>query len=66
MLFVVFYRPQLIDVAAATQTPAAHNALKALIAFDNANAIDYPERQLFAQAFSTHPEDYHIQELLVI
>lgn len=53
-------RKQLIDVAAATQTPAAHAALMQLITFTDESAIDYPERFILASAYTTHPGEYHL------
>ncbi|XP_022315844.2 microsomal triglyceride transfer protein large subunit-like [Crassostrea virginica] len=55
---------QLIDVAAATQTPAAHAALMQLITFTDESAIDYPERFILASAYTTHPGEYLLKDLL--
>lgn len=55
---------QLIDVAAATQTPAAHEALMQLITFTDESAIDYPERFILASAYTTHPGEYLLKGML--
>lgn len=60
-----FVRKQLIDVAAATQTPAAHEALMQLITFTDESAIDYPERFILASAYTTHPGEYLLKGMLV-
>jgi hypothetical protein len=56
---------QLIDIAAATQTQAAQEALLDLLSFEDDSALDYPERYLFAAAYSTHPSEALIKDLLV-
>lgn len=57
--------PQLVDIAAATQTPGAQKALLELLNFEHESAITYQERYLLAAAFSTHPGDYLLKDLLV-
>lgn len=64
-MIVSFGRKQLIDVAAATQTPAAHEALMQLITFTDESAIDYPERFILASAYTTHPGEYLLKGMLV-
>lgn len=64
-MIVSFVREQLIDVAAATQTPAAHEALMQLITFTDESAIDYPERFILASAYTTHPGEYLLKGMLV-
>lgn len=64
-MIVSFVRKQLIDVAAATQTPAAHEALMQLITFTDESAIDYPERFILASAYTTHPGEYLLKGMLV-
>ncbi|XP_062589725.1 microsomal triglyceride transfer protein large subunit-like [Saccostrea cucullata] len=55
---------QLIDVGAATQTPAAHASMMELISFMDESAIDYPERFILASAFATHPGEYLLKDML--
>lgn len=64
-MIVSLVREQLIDVAAATQTPAAHEALMQLITFTDESAIDYPERFILASAYTTHPGEYLLKGMLV-
>ncbi|KAK7112440.1 microsomal triglyceride transfer protein large subunit-like [Littorina saxatilis] len=55
---------QLIDVAAAAQTRPAQEALLDLLSFEDDSALDYPERYLFAAAYSTHPTEALIKDLI--
>ena len=59
------HRPQLIDVATATQTQASREAILDLLNFHDADAIDYPQRFLFAAAYASHPDVAFIKELMV-
>ena len=59
------FSTQLIDVAVAAQTRPAQEALLDLLAFEDDSALDYPERYLFAAAYSTHPSEALISDLLV-
>ncbi|KAK3091068.1 hypothetical protein FSP39_016889 [Pinctada imbricata] len=58
--------PQLLDVGAATQTQAAQQAMMQLVGFDDESSIQYPERLLFALAYSTHPGEYLLQDLMAL
>lgn len=58
--------PQLIDVGAATQTPFAQRAMMDLVQFDQDYSTDYPERLLLALAYSSHPGDYLLKDILVL
>ncbi|CAG5131398.1 unnamed protein product, partial [Candidula unifasciata] len=58
--------PQLIDVAAAAQTEPAREALLELLDFENADAVDHPQRFLFAAAYSSHPSESLITDLLSV
>lgn len=55
---------QLIDIAAAAQTRASQEALLELLSFEDDSALDYPERYLFAAAYTTHPSEALINDLL--
>ncbi|PVD38582.1 hypothetical protein C0Q70_01198 [Pomacea canaliculata] len=56
--------PQLIDVAAAAQTSSSQEALMGLLSFEDDYAVDYPERYLLAAAYSTHPSEALIRDLM--
>ncbi|XP_005091025.1 microsomal triglyceride transfer protein large subunit [Aplysia californica] len=58
--------PQLIDVATAAQTEASREAILELLNFEDENAVDYPQRFLFAAAYSSHPSTSLIRELLSV
>ncbi|CAL1527449.1 unnamed protein product [Lymnaea stagnalis] len=58
--------PQLIDVATAAQTEAAKESLFGLLDFSNEDAVEYPQRFLFAAAYSSHPSESLIADLLAI
>ncbi|KAL5018121.1 hypothetical protein ScPMuIL_003843 [Solemya velum] len=58
--------PQLIDIATATQTPGAQKAVLELLNFEDDSSITYQERFLLAAAFSTHPGEYLLKDLLEI
>ena len=58
-------RPQLIDVATAAQTEASRDALFDLLTFEDADNVEYPQRFLFASAFSSHPSALSIKKLMV-
>lgn len=60
------YSPQLIDVAAAAQTSSSQEALMGLLSFEDDYAVDYPERYLLAAAYSTHPSEALIRDLMVL
>ena len=59
------FRSQLIDIGVATQTPAAQQAMMGLIQFEETTNLAYPLRYLLAVAFTTHPGEYLIKDLLV-
>ncbi|ESO84249.1 hypothetical protein LOTGIDRAFT_229701 [Lottia gigantea] len=56
--------PQLIDVAAATQTGPAHDALMELLNFEDDSTVDYIERYLLAAAYVTHPDEFMLKHML--
>ncbi|XP_071131491.1 microsomal triglyceride transfer protein large subunit-like isoform X2 [Mytilus edulis] len=56
--------PQLIDVGAATQTPFAQRAMMDLVQFEQDYSTEYPERLLLALAYSTHPGEYLLKDLI--
>ncbi|KAL8616969.1 hypothetical protein ACOMHN_041887 [Nucella lapillus] len=58
--------PQLIDIAAAAQTRPAQEALLDLLSFEDEDSVEHPERYLFAAAYSTHPSEALIKDLLGI
>ncbi|BFZ02912.1 hypothetical protein BsWGS_05951 [Bradybaena similaris] len=58
--------PQLIDIAAAAQTEPAREALLELLDFEDAEAVDHPQRFLFAAAYSSHPSESLIRDLLSV
>lgn len=58
--------PQLIDITAAAQTRPAQEALLDLLSFEDEDAVEHPERYLFAAAYSTHPSEALIKDLLGI
>lgn len=60
-----FISPQLIDVGAATQTPFAQRAMMDLVQFEQDYSTEYPERLLLALAYSTHPGEYLLKDLIV-
>lgn len=60
-----FFSPQLIDAATAAQTRASQEALLELVSFEDDYALDYPERYLLAAAYSTHPSESLIRDLMV-
>lgn len=55
---------QLIDIATAAQTKPAQQALMDLISFEDDYALEYPERYLFAAAYSTHPSESLIRDFI--
>ena len=63
--FPLLSSSQLLDVGAAAQTPAAQRAMMDLVTFDQDSSIEYPERLLFASAYSTHPGEYLLEDLMV-
>ena len=63
--FIIYFRPQLIDVGAATQTPYAQKAMLDLVQFEQDYSTEYPERLLLAMAYSSHPGDYLLKDILV-
>ena len=61
-----FYtRPQLLDIATAAQTDASREALLELLSFEDEDAVDHPQRFLFAAAYSSHPSETLITDLIV-
>lgn len=58
--------PQLIDVGAATQTPYAQKAMLDLVQFEQDYSTEYPERLLLAMAYSSHPGDYLLKDILTL
>lgn len=62
---VFIFRPQLIDVATAAQTEASREALLELLEFEDPDSVVHPQRFLFAAAYSSHPSESQITELLV-
>lgn len=58
-------RSQLLDVGVAAQTPGAQRAMMELLNFNEASNLVYPLRYLLAAAYTTHPGDYLIKDLLV-
>lgn len=58
--------PQLIDVATASQTEASREAIMELLNFESDDAVDYPQRFLFAAAYSSHPSIALVKELLSV
>ena len=60
-----YFRLQLLDVVAATQTRPAQEALLDLLSFEDEESVEHPERYLFAAAYSTHPSEALIRDLLV-
>ncbi|KAK7498587.1 hypothetical protein BaRGS_00010247 [Batillaria attramentaria] len=57
---------QLIDIATAAQTRPAQEALMDLVSFEDDYALEYPERYLFAAAYSTHPSESLIRDLITV
>ncbi|WAQ96562.1 MTP-like protein [Mya arenaria] len=57
---------QLLDVGVATQTPGAQRALMELLNFEEQKNLIYPLRYLLATAYTTHPGDYLIKDLLAM
>ncbi|KAK6170044.1 hypothetical protein SNE40_018531 [Patella caerulea] len=58
--------PQLIDIAAATQTGPAHQALMELLNFDDDSGLAYVERYFLAAAYVTHPDEFILKDMLKI
>ncbi|GFO23516.1 microsomal triglyceride transfer protein large subunit [Plakobranchus ocellatus] len=58
--------PQLMDIATATQTEASRQALMELLNFEDADATDHPQRFLFAAAYSSHPSESLIADLMSV
>ncbi|XP_076459875.1 microsomal triglyceride transfer protein large subunit-like isoform X2 [Babylonia areolata] len=58
--------PQLIDITTATQTHSSQEALLDLLSFEDEDSVEYPERYLFAAAYSTHPSEQLIRDLLAV
>lgn len=56
--------PQLLDIGAATQTPAAQAAMMELLNFEETKNLVYPLRYLLAAAYTTHPGEYLVKDLL--
>lgn len=55
---------QLLDVGVATQTPAAQQAMMELLNFDETRNLVYPLRYLLGAAYTTHPGEYLVRDLL--
>ncbi|XP_064608332.1 microsomal triglyceride transfer protein large subunit-like [Liolophura sinensis] len=55
---------QLIDVGVAAQTESSQQALMDLLNFEDDYNIEYPERYLLAAAFTSHPSENIINNLL--
>ncbi|KAL4240543.1 hypothetical protein ACF0H5_001335 [Mactra antiquata] len=55
---------QLLDIGAATQTPGAHRAMMELLNFEETSNIVYPLRYLLGVAYTTHPGDYIVKDLV--
>ncbi|GFS09183.1 microsomal triglyceride transfer protein large subunit [Elysia marginata] len=58
--------PQLMDIATAAQTEASREALLELLNFEDDEAVDHPQRFLFAAAYSSHPSETLIADLLSV
>ena len=58
-------RSQLLDIATAAQTEASREALLELLNFEDEEAVDHSQRFLFAAAYSSHPSETLIADLLV-
>lgn len=58
--------PQLLDIATAAQTEASREALLELLNFEDEDAVDHPQRFLFAAAYSSHPSESLISDLLSV
>ena len=59
------FSPALIDAVTAAQTVGCQEALMEFLDFTNEDEIDLPERYLLAVAFSTHPSEQVLKDLLV-
>ena len=64
VLYNVF-RPQLIDAITASQTSEAQGALMGFLDFNEEYDIKLQERYLLAAAFSTHPHEALLRDLMV-
>lgn len=49
----------------ATQTPGAQKAMIELLNFDETKNLAYPLRYLLGAAYTTHPGEYLVKDLLV-
>ncbi|CAB3378257.1 Hypothetical predicted protein [Cloeon dipterum] len=56
--------PQLIDIVAAAQTTASHNAAVKVLDFSSERTIDLPERYLWSLSFGSQPLESVIRDLL--
>ncbi|XP_045214239.2 microsomal triglyceride transfer protein large subunit-like [Mercenaria mercenaria] len=56
--------PQLLDIGAATQTPSAQKAMMELLNFEETKNLAYPLRYLLGAAYTTHPGEYLVKDLL--
>lgn len=56
MLIINFIRLALCDLAGATQTPAAHEAIKKAIRLDGKGDLDAAERYLWALSAGAQPK----------
>lgn len=55
---------QLLDVCVATQTPAAQKTMMELLNFEETKNLVYPQRYLLGAAYTTHPGDFLVKDLL--
>lgn len=60
-----FFRPQLLDLAAAAQTADSHAAAIEVLNFKSDSGLDSAERYLMAVSLSTHPSEFLLQGIFL-
>ena len=55
----------MLDVGIAAQTPSGQRAMMELLNFNEESNLIYPLRYLLGAAYTTHPGDYLLQDLIV-
>ena len=59
--YLYYFRPQLLDLAAAAQTDSSHSSAVEVLNFKSDAGLDLAERYLMAVSLATHPSEFLLQ-----